>query len=116
MLRFTTKISNKIRMSIATLLAITSYATVSTGYATDVSLNDLGAAGQTLQKIISFIFLISKVGGFAMAVFGIVQLVKYIQNHETAAPDALPKALGLLIGGVIMFFVKDILKAIGVSF
>ena len=111
------KISNKVRLCAIALSVTASYAMVTTGLASgEVGIDDLGSAGKTLKKIISFVFLLSKVGGFVMTIFGLVQLVKYIQNHETAAPDALPKALGLLIGGVIMFCVKDVLTAIGVTF
>lgn len=97
------------------LAAGTLATTTSTSFAA-VDLKSLGDAGTALQNIIDLVFLLGKFAGFVMCIFGIIQLIKFAQNHETAAPDALPKALGMLIGGIGLFFAETLLTAIGVTF
>lgn len=62
------------------------------------------------RTILKFIFSAITLGGIVFIVMGIIQIVKAVSEGEAAPPNAIPKALGFLIGGIVMVAAKPILQ------
>lgn len=66
------------------------------------------------QKVINFVFNAILLGGIVMIAMGVIQIAKAVSEGESAPPNAVPKALGFLIAGIIMCAIKTVLRGIGV--
>ena len=88
------------------ILAITA---VSAGAITPIAADFNG----TLGNVLDWFFTITKVAGVALAGWGVAQLVMALNTHD---PSQRTQGIWFLIGGIIIFFVRDILSGFGVSF
>lgn len=90
-------------------------ATVGTAVATTVGMTfcDMDV-NDTAKKIVDFVFNAMLVGGLVMIAMGVVQIAKAVSEGEAAPPNAVPKALGFVLAGIVMCAIKSLLKAIGV--
>lgn len=77
-------------------------------FCTDLNVNT------TAQKVIDFIFGAIQLGGVAMIAMGVVQIGKAVTEGESAPPNAVPKALGFVVSGIVMCAIKSVLTALGV--
>lgn len=68
----------------------------------------------TAQKVIDFIFGAIQLGGVAMIAMGVIQIGKAVTEGESAPPNAVPKALGFVVAGIVMCAIKSVLTALGV--
>lgn len=69
---------------------------------------------QGAQKVLDFIFNAMLLGGIVMIAMGAYQIVKAVSEGEAAPPNAIPKALGFLVAGLVLCAMKQILKLMGV--
>lgn len=72
------------------------------------------AAGpvESLNTLINLLFTLIRAGGIVVLVIGVINLATSIQSH-----DASQRVNGILamVGGLIIFFLKEILAQIGVA-
>ena len=81
---------------------------VSSTFCTDLNVNT------TAQKVIDFIFGAIQLGGVAMIAMGVIQIGKAVTEGESAPPNAVSKALGFIVAGIVMCAIKSVLQALGV--
>ena len=77
----------------------------------ETNINDVG------KNVITAVFSILQLGGIILAAVGIVQLVRAIMeaSQGQSQPGAVGKALGMILGGVVMAAAKAVLKALGIN-
>lgn len=75
---------------------------------------DINAVG---SNVITATFNILRLGGIILTAVGVVQLVRAIMeaSQGQSQPGAVGKALGMIIGGVVMIVIPSVLEALGVS-
>ncbi|MCR5789483.1 MAG: hypothetical protein K6G83_06285 [Lachnospiraceae bacterium] len=88
------------------LLALTALAGIAPTFCVDVD--------STGQNVIKAVFNILLLGGTILTAVGIVQLVRAIMeaSQGQSQPGAVGKALGMILGGVVMMASKAVVEAI----
>lgn len=106
------KYFSKIKGKLSTKLATIGVGTAALVQSTMCNAGFDGNAGA--QKVINFVFNAILLGGIVMIAMGVIQIAKAVSEGESAPPNAVPKALGFLIAGIIMCAIKTVLRGIGV--
>lgn len=88
------------------LLALTALCGIAPTFCVDVD--------STGQNVIKAVFNILLLGGTILTAVGIVQLVRAIMeaSQGQSQPGAVGKALGMILGGVVMMASKAVVEAI----
>lgn len=69
------------------------------------------------NNVIKAVFNVLLLGGIVLAAVGVVQLVRAIMeaSQGQSQPGAVGKALGMILGGIVMAAAKTVLNALGVQ-
>lgn len=66
----------------------------------------------TLTSFMDLLFSVIKIAGFGLAAWGLINIVIALNSHD---PQQRLQGIMFFAGGLIVFFVKEILQAIGVQ-
>lgn len=66
----------------------------------------------TLTNFMDILFSIIKIAGFGIAAWGLVNIIIALNSHD---PQQRLQGIMFFAGGLIVFFVREILQAIGVQ-
>ena len=71
-----------------------------------------GSIDATMNNFVDLLFSLIRIVGFIMSAWGLIQLIMSLNSHD---PNQRVQGAFFLVGGLIIFFVKEILSTIGVS-
>lgn len=72
-----------------------------------------GSIDATLNNFVDLLFSLIRVIGGLLTAWGLIQLIMSLNSHD---PNQRVSGAFFFVGGLVIFFVKEILNTIGVSF
>lgn len=72
-----------------------------------------GSIDATLNNFVDLLFSLIRVIGGLLTAWGLIQLIMSLNSHD---PNQRVSGAFFFAGGLVIFFVKEILNTIGVSF